>query len=100
LGDRRNAGERSCNSGDGKGQMAQPLMFMIMIIMIIIIIIIIVKHNEFAVKILERAMFGKVAVGRPGLQYLQQATRITGADSYTAMKRMACNHSRWKAANE
>jgi hypothetical protein len=30
LGDRRNAGENSCNSGDGTGQMAQPLMFMIM----------------------------------------------------------------------
>jgi hypothetical protein len=27
LGDRRNAGESSCNSGDGTGQMAQPLMF-------------------------------------------------------------------------
>jgi hypothetical protein len=30
LGDRRNAGESSCNSGDGTGQMAQPLMFMMM----------------------------------------------------------------------
>jgi hypothetical protein len=30
LGDRRNVGESSCNSGDGTGQMAQPLMFMIM----------------------------------------------------------------------
>jgi hypothetical protein len=28
LGDRRNVGESSCNSGDGTGQMAQPLMFM------------------------------------------------------------------------
>ena len=27
-GDRRNVGESSCNSGDGTGQMAQPLMFM------------------------------------------------------------------------
>jgi hypothetical protein len=31
LGDRRNAGENSCNSGDGTGQMAQHLMFMMMI---------------------------------------------------------------------
>jgi len=30
-GDRRNVGESSCNSGDGTGQMAQPLMFMMMI---------------------------------------------------------------------
>jgi hypothetical protein len=30
LGDRRNVGESSCNSGDGRGQMAQPLMFMMM----------------------------------------------------------------------
>ena len=26
--------------------------------------------------------------------------RNTGADTYTAMKRMACNNSRWKAANQ
>jgi hypothetical protein len=31
LGDRRNVGESSCNSGDGTGQMAQPVIFMIMI---------------------------------------------------------------------
>ena len=30
LGDQRNVGESSCNSGDRKGQMAQPLMFMMM----------------------------------------------------------------------
>jgi hypothetical protein len=34
LGDRRNGGESSCNSGDGMGQMAQPLMFMMMMMMI------------------------------------------------------------------
>jgi hypothetical protein len=28
LGDQKNVGESSCNSGDGTGQMAQPLMFM------------------------------------------------------------------------
>jgi hypothetical protein len=30
LGDRRNAGESNCNSGDGTGQMAQTWMFMMM----------------------------------------------------------------------
>jgi hypothetical protein len=30
LEDRRNIGESNCNSGDGMGQMAQPLMFMMM----------------------------------------------------------------------
>ena len=30
-GDQRNIGESSCNSGDGTGQMAQPLIFMTMI---------------------------------------------------------------------
>jgi hypothetical protein len=30
LGDRRNVGEISFNSGDGTGQMAQPLMFIMM----------------------------------------------------------------------
>jgi hypothetical protein len=35
LGDRRNVGENSCNSGDGTGQMAQPLMFIMMMMIII-----------------------------------------------------------------
>jgi len=38
-------------------------------------------------------------MGRPRLQYLKQVARNTGADSYTAMKRMACRNSRWEAAN-
>jgi len=59
-----------------------------------------IRHNEFAVNILEGAISGKKAVGRPGLQCLKQVARNTAADSYTAMKRMACNNSRWKAANQ
>jgi len=39
-------------------------------------------------------------VGRPGLQYLKQVAGNTAADSYTAMERMACNKSRWKAASQ
>jgi len=58
-----------------------------------------VGHNEFVVNILEGAIFGKNAVGRPGLQYLQQVDRNTAADSYRAMGRVACNSCRWKAAN-
>jgi hypothetical protein len=58
----------------------------------------IIRHNEFVVNILEGAISGKNAVGRPQLQYLKQVARNTGADSYTAMKRMACNKSKWKAA--
>ena len=46
----------------------------------------IIRHNEF------------VVVGRPGLQYLKQVARITAADSYRAVERMACNSCRWKAA--
>jgi hypothetical protein len=60
----------------------------------------IIMHNEFVVNILEGAISGKKAVGRPRLQYLKQVARYTGADSYTTMKRMACNNSRWKAANQ
>jgi len=52
------------------------------------------------VNILEGAIFRKKAVGRPGLQHLKQVARNTAADSYTAMKRMACNKSRWRAANQ
>jgi len=39
-------------------------------------------------------------VGRPRLQYLKQVARNTGADSYTPIKRMACDKSRWKADNQ
>jgi len=59
-----------------------------------------IRHNKFLVNILEGAISGRKAVGRPRLQYLKQVTRNTGADICTAMKRMACNNSRWKAANQ
>jgi hypothetical protein len=39
-------------------------------------------------------------VGRPRLQYLKKFAKNTGADNYTAMKRMACNKCRWKADNQ
>jgi hypothetical protein len=60
----------------------------------------IIRHNEFVVNILEGAISGKRTVGRPRQQYLKQVTRNTGADNYTAMKRTACDKSRWKAANQ
>jgi hypothetical protein len=60
----------------------------------------IIRHNEFAVNILERAISGKRAFERPRLYYIQQVARYTAADNYTAMKRMACNKSKWKAANQ
>jgi hypothetical protein len=59
-----------------------------------------IRHNEFVVNILEGAISGKKAVGRPRQQYLKQVARNIGADSYTAMERMACNSSRWTAANQ
>jgi len=34
------------------------------------------------------------------LKYLKQVARNTRADIYTAMEKMACNNSRWKAANQ
>jgi hypothetical protein len=55
---------------------------------------------EFVINILEGAISGKKTVERPQLQYLQQVARNTGADGYIAMKRMACNKSRWKATNQ
>jgi porphobilinogen deaminase len=59
-----------------------------------------IRHNEFVVNILEGALSGKKAVGRPRLQYLKQVARNTAADSYRAMKRMACNNCRRKFANQ
>jgi hypothetical protein len=53
----------------------------------------IIRHNEFVVNILDEAISKKKAVGRPRLQYLKQVARNTGADRYTAMKRVACNTS-------
>jgi len=49
--------------------------------------------------ILEVAIFGKNAVGRPGLQYLKQVARNRGADSYRATGRMACDSCRWNHFN-
>jgi len=57
-------------------------------------------QNEFVVNILEGAISGKKAVGRPRLQFSKQVARNTRADSYRAMKSMACNNSRWKADNQ
>jgi hypothetical protein len=39
-------------------------------------------------------------MGRPRLQYLKQVARNIGAGCYTAVERIACNKSRWKAANQ
>jgi hypothetical protein len=60
----------------------------------------ITRHNDFVVNIIEGATFGQKTVGRPRLQYLKQVARNTRTDNYTAMKRMACNKSRWKDANQ
>jgi hypothetical protein len=59
-----------------------------------------IGHNKFVVNILEGAISGKKAMGRPRLQYLKHFARSIGADSYTTMKRIACNKPRWKAANQ
>ena len=59
-----------------------------------------IRRNEFVVNILEGATFGTKAVGRPRVQYLKQVARNTGADSYTAMKKMTCNIYRWTAAHQ
>ena len=58
-----------------------------------------IGHNGFVANILDGAISGKKAVGRRRLQYLKQVASNKGADSYTAMKRMACKNSRWKAAS-
>jgi hypothetical protein len=59
-----------------------------------------VRYNDFVVNNLEKAISGKKAVGRPGLQYLKQVVRNTAADSCTAMERMACNTSKVEVANQ
>jgi hypothetical protein len=51
------------------------------------VLVISTRYDEFVVNILEEAISGKCAVGRPRLQYLEQVSRNTEADSYTAMKK-------------
>jgi hypothetical protein len=60
----------------------------------------IIRHDKFVVNTLEVAISGKKAAGETRLQYLKQFARNTGADSYIAMKRIACNKSKWKAATQ
>jgi len=45
------------------------------------------RHNEIVVNILEGAIFGKKALGRPRLRYLKQVARNTAVDSHTAMNK-------------
>jgi hypothetical protein len=59
-----------------------------------------IRHNEFVVNILEGAISGKRGRGETSPTILKQFTRNTAANRYTAMKRVACNNSRWKAANQ
>jgi hypothetical protein len=59
-----------------------------------------IRHNEFVENIIEGAICGKKAVDRPRLRYVKQVARNTRTDSYIAMKRMTCNNSGWKAANQ
>jgi hypothetical protein len=58
-----------------------------------------IRQNEFVVNILEGATSGKKGLGKTSSTALKQIARNTEADSCTAMGRMACNKSRWKAAN-
>jgi len=60
----------------------------------------IIGHNECVVNILEGAISGNKAMGRLRLQYLKHVARNIGAESYKTMERIACNKSRWKAANQ
>ena len=41
-----------------------------------------IRHNEIVVNILEGAISGKKAMGRPRLRYIKQVARNTAADSY------------------
>jgi hypothetical protein len=54
-----------------------------------------IKHNKFVVNILK-----ELYPEKGPWQYLKQVARNTGAEIYTTMKIMACNNSRWKAANQ
>jgi len=59
----------------------------------------IIRHNELVVNIFEGAVSGKKGRGKTTTTISKANARNTGDNSYTAMKRMACSNSIWKAAN-
>jgi hypothetical protein len=60
----------------------------------------IIRHNEFVVNILEGAISGKMAVGRPRIKYLEQFDRHTSVDSCTATKGWLATIPELTAANQ
>jgi hypothetical protein len=58
------------------------------------------KASTLPIEHRSRWISGEKAVRKPRLQHLKQVAWKTAADSYTAMERMTCNNSRWKAANQ
>jgi hypothetical protein len=58
-----------------------------------------IRHNELVVNILEGAISGRKAMGKSGLQSLEEVGTNTGADGYTVIK-MALQQFQMKAANQ
>jgi len=59
-----------------------------------------IRHSKFVGNILEGEVSGKNAVGNSQLKYLKEVDKNTKADSYTAMKNMACDIFRRKIATK
>ena len=58
------------------------------------------RHNPFVSNVLTGMVEGKVARGRPRLEYIKQVIQNAGADNLSAMKKMTYDKTRWKAANQ
>ena len=59
-----------------------------------------IRNNEFVVNILEGAISGEKGRGKTWTAGLKQVARNRAADSYRAMKRMACSDSRWRPLDQ
>jgi NADH-ubiquinone oxidoreductase chain 5 len=80
------------------GDLHIVLFIMLVLIFVISIMFLIISPNVISI------LLGWDGLGLVSyllvIYYQKQVVRNTGADSYTAMKRITCNNSRWKAVNQ
>lgn len=56
-------------------------------------------YTRFIVNILEGAIQGKMALGRPRLNYMKRVMRIVGVTKQSEIKKLACEDVRCTAAH-
>ena len=84
LGDRRNDGESSYNSGDGTAQMAQPLMFMMMMIYFVRSVVVrtalLVERSRDRFPVMSLGIFSVVPPTEPCALRSTQPLKVSATD--------------------